>query len=268
MAATAPAYLPFVLLAWGLGLGVVLLARATDGLGEGPPPVDRPDPPPVGPRRPPRGADPPSGALDELPVGLLLANVLLTQGGLAVAVGVGALLARVPPADLGLGPAAVDPTAVGLGVLAGVALYLADEVLSWLLGRAGLVPEELLRASLAPETMRGWLLLVGVVLPLVAVGEELLFRAAMVTVPAAGLGLPVVALAVGSSVLFGVAHGAQGPGGVIVTGVLGLGLVGVVLVTGSLVAAVVAHYLVNLLEFVVHETPWERTDRPAEAGRG
>jgi membrane protease YdiL (CAAX protease family) len=39
----------------------------------------------------------------------------------------------------------------------------------------------------------------------------------------------------------------------VVTGVLGFALAAVFVTTGSLVAVIVAHYLVNALEFVVHE---------------
>jgi membrane protease YdiL (CAAX protease family) len=41
--------------------------------------------------------------------------------------------------------------------------------------------------------------------------------------------------------------------GVVVTGVLGFVLAAAFVLTGSLLAVVVAHYLVNALEFVVHE---------------
>jgi membrane protease YdiL (CAAX protease family) len=56
-------------------------------------------------------------------------------------------------------------------------------------------------------------------------------------------------------VAFALGHGAQGPAGVAATGVLGFVLAAAFVLTGSLLVVVVAHYLVNALEFVVHEAP-------------
>jgi membrane protease YdiL (CAAX protease family) len=55
-----------------------------------------------------------------------------------------------------------------------------------------------------------------------------------------------------SSVAFALGHGAQGRVGVVVTGALGAGLGALFVLTDSLLAVVVAHYLVNALELVVH----------------
>jgi membrane protease YdiL (CAAX protease family) len=60
-------------------------------------------------------------------------------------------------------------------------------------------------------------------------------------------------LAACSSVAFAFGHGAQGRAGIVVTGALGFVLAAAFVVTGSLVTVVVAHYLVNALEFVVNE---------------
>jgi membrane protease YdiL (CAAX protease family) len=121
------------------------------------------------------------------------------------------------------------------------------------LDSTGVDYSESLRAHLAPESLRGWVVLLGVVLPIIAGFEELLFRAALVGVLAAGFGVSPWALAVASSVAFAVGHGAQGPGGVAVTGVLGFALAAAFVLTGSLLVVVVAHYLINALEFVIHE---------------
>lgn len=169
---------------------------------------------------------------------------------------VGALLAglawyaEVPAGALGID----DPSAAVLpGIALGVGLYAANEAGGWLAERVGIDADESLRELLAPETAGDWLLLLGVVLPLVAVVEEFLFRAALVGALAAGFSVSPWLLAVFSSVAFGVGHGLQGPGGVVVTGALGFVLAAAFVLTGSLWVVVVAHYLVNALEFLVHE---------------
>jgi membrane protease YdiL (CAAX protease family) len=95
--------------------------------------------------------------------------------------------------------------------------------------------------------------LLGVVLPVIAGFEELLFRATLVGAIPAGFGVSPWVMVGFSSVAFGVGHGAQGPAGIAVTGTLGAVLGVAFVLTGSFVVVVVAHYLVNALEFVVHE---------------
>jgi membrane protease YdiL (CAAX protease family) len=93
-------------------------------------------------------------------------------------------------------------------------------------------------------------------LPLIAGFEEFLFRGVLVGALSTGFGLSPWALAVASSAAFALGHGAQGPAGVVVTGTLGFVLAAAFVLTGSLLVVVVAHYLVNALEFLVHEWPW------------
>jgi membrane protease YdiL (CAAX protease family) len=57
-------------------------------------------------------------------------------------------------------------------------------------------------------------------------------------------------LVVLSSIAFGLGHGLQGPGGVLVTAVLGLGLGAAFVIAESLALVIVAHYVVNALEFL------------------
>jgi len=186
-----------------------------------------------------------------LGTGELLANVLATHGLFALLLAGAAAFWRVPPEALGVsGPAA---PAVAWGVALGVALYVADEVGAAATSRLGVDHDEALRELLSPSSPSGWALLLGGVLPAVAVGEELLFRGVLVGGYAAGLGLPAWGLAVVSSVAFALGHGAQGRGGVLVTGLLGFVLAAAFVLSGSLLLVVVAHYVVNALEFVVHE---------------
>ncbi|ELY36973.1 abortive infection protein [Halalkalicoccus jeotgali B3] len=113
--------------------------------------------------------------------------------------------------------------------------------------------DEGLRELLAPGSAGGWVVLLGVVLPVIAVFEEFLFRGVLIGVVWAGYGVSPWLLAVPSSVLFAAGHSAQGITGVLVTGLLGLALAVAFVLTESLLAVVLAHYLVNALEFVIHE---------------
>jgi membrane protease YdiL (CAAX protease family) len=189
--------------------------------------------------RTPRAGDPDlllSAALSQMLVGALLAGLVW--------------YAEVPPGALGID----DPAAAVLpGVALGIGLYVANEAGAWLAGQAGMDADESLRELLAPESRGEWALLLLVVLPTVAGVEELLFRGALIGAFEAGFSFSPWLLAVLSSVAFGLGHGLQGPGGILVTGVLGFALAAAFVLTGSLWVVIVAHYLVNALEFVVHE---------------
>lgn len=236
----APAYPAFVGLALLLGVGVVALARASATRVDPQEPVDE-------------GGGLPVVRERSLPIGALLLNVLLTHGVLTVVLVGTAWGTAIPATALGVGPTALERSALLVGAVAGVGLYLLDEGMTVLARVVGVVPEEALRESLSPGSRGGWVVLLVGVLPVVAVAEELLFRGALVGAATVGLGVPAWAAVGGSSLLFGAAHSVQGPGGIAVTGVLGVALAGVFLATGSLVAVVVAHYVVNAAEFVVHE---------------
>jgi len=188
----------------------------------------------------------------DAPTGVLLANVAVSQATFAVVLLAGAWLARIPPRAFGL---ATDPESLGgaiaLGTVVGVVLYVLNAAGAGVASAGGVEYDETLRDLLTPSTARGWVALLTVVLPVVAGFEEFLFRAALIGVPAAGLGLPAWPLAVASSVVFAFGHGAQGRAGVVVTGLLGFGLAAAFVVSGSFVVVAVAHYLVNALEFVV-----------------
>lgn len=197
------------------------------------------------------------GVADRLDSGWLIAENVLASHGLLVLLLLGAAwLAEIPGSALGIDP----PTAgtVGLGAGLGLALAAGNEASVRAADRYGLEHDERLRALLTPDSPAGWARLLLVVLPLVAVAEELLFRGAFIGSLAAGFGLPVVALAAVSSVLFGLGHGLQGRVGVVVTTGLGGVLAAAFVLTGSLAVVVVAHYVVNAVEFVVNERPGSR----------
>jgi len=191
----------------------------------------------------------------ELTTAALLANVAVTQGLFGAIVAAGAWYFEIPATALGLagGPLVVGGPAIGLGVVFGVLLWTGNEMSATIADAVGAGYDESLREMLAPDSVGGWVVLLAVILPIIAVVEELIFRAALIGVPAAGFGVSPWALAIFSSAMFALGHGAQGRVGIAVTGGLGFVLAGGYILSGSLLVVVVAHYLVNALEFVVHE---------------
>jgi membrane protease YdiL (CAAX protease family) len=190
---------------------------------------------------------------DSLSPTALLVNVAFSQGLFAVVLVAGAWYTGVPASAFGAGPGTLGLDALAAGVGFGLALSLANGAVGAVASAFGHDPSEDLRELLAPESFAGWLLLLGVVLPVIAGFEELLFRGALVGVLHAGFGWSPWALATASSVAFALGHGAQGPVGVVVTGLLGFVLAAGFVLTGSLLVVVVAHYLVNAAEFVAYE---------------
>jgi membrane protease YdiL (CAAX protease family) len=194
----------------------------------------------------------------ELSTRVLLLNVVASQllfAGLLV----GAVWwTGVPSSALGLTPVG-GLSALAVGTALGLGLWLASETGSRIGRQFGLDPSETLRDALAPSNRNEWILLLGVVLPVVALFEEFLFRSVLIGAVGAGFDLPAWALVVGSSVVFALAHSAQGYGGIVVTGLLGAVLGTAFVATGSFLVVVLAHYLVNALEFVVHESNLLRT---------
>ncbi|CCQ32726.1 hypothetical membrane protein [Halorhabdus tiamatea SARL4B] len=190
-----------------------------------------------------------------MPTLALLANVVLTQGFFGGVLLVGALVFSIPLSAFGVGPEPLSTgvPAVGLGIALGIGLWIGSELAVAVADAAGIGYDQQVRSMLTPTTMGEWVLLLAVVLPIVAASEEFVFRAAAIGVPATGLDASPWALAVVSSLAFGVAHGAQGRAGVVVTGALGLGLASVYIATGSLLVVIVAHYVLNATEFLVHE---------------
>ena len=205
------------------------------------------------PRSTPADSDPPSTA--DLSTPSLLANVAVSQGLFGALLLFGAWYAEIPAWAFGIGAGVTGGRAVAIGVGLGVALYAANEVSAAVGARFGLGAGDgqRLRGALAPETAGGWILLLVVVLPIIAGFEEVLFRGALVGVVSSGYDVSAWAMAVVASGAFALGHGAQGRLGVLVTGALGFVLAAAFVLTGSLVVVIVAHYLVNALEFVVHE---------------
>lgn len=184
---------------------------------------------------------------------VLLANVAASQGLFGLLLLGAAWYTEVPASAFGATPTAVAPSMLLVGTVVGVALYGANELGARLVKHLGLGGADDLREALAPDSLAGWAVLLLVVLPMIAGFEELLFRGALIGVAATGFGISPWLLALFSSAAFALGHGAQGVGGIVVTGVLGFALAAAFVLTGSLAVVVVAHYVVNALEFVVHE---------------
>ena len=191
----------------------------------------------------------------ELTPRIVLANVATTQGLLAGIVLGAAWFFEIPADAFGV---TGDPwnsglPAVALGLAFGVALWLGNEFATTVADAAGAAYDESVRELLAPDSTEGWVVLFVAVLPIIAFAEELLFRAALIGVPAAGFDISPWLLAVLASAAFALGHGAQGRVGVVVTGLLGFVLAAGYVLTGSLLVVIVAHYVINGLEFAVHE---------------
>ncbi|WP_336034783.1 CPBP family intramembrane glutamic endopeptidase [Halobacterium yunchengense] len=220
----APHWLPFAAFAVLLTAAVVALTWASRGVLE-------------------------SRDADGLTPRSLLVQVSSSQAAVGLLVLAAAWTARIPVDAFRIG-ASWRHAAVGAAV--GVLLAAGNEAAMRVLDEAGLGYDEDLRAALTPADAAGWLVLFGVALPVVAGVEELLFRGVLVGAFAAGFGASPWLLAAASSVAFGAAHTAQGAVGVAVTTALGFALAAAYVLTGSLLAAVVAHYVVNAAEFALH----------------
>jgi len=199
--------------------------------------------------------DPTQGPDIELTSTALFANVAVTQGLVIVVLVAAAWYFEIPASGFGV---SADPTstgvqALGLGVVFGAVLWLGNELSTAVADAVGASYDEALRETMAPASTGGWLVLFLIVLPIIAIAEELLFRGALIGVPAAGFGVSPWLLAVVASLAFALGHGAQGRVGIVVTGVLGFALAAGYILSGSLLVVIVAHYLINGLEFFVHE---------------
>lgn len=147
-------------------------------------------------------------------------------------------------------PAFGWPQAVAAGVALGLGLKAGLVVLTRALAARGLYHGttalvERMRPTTASEVGLHFL----VVLPAIAVGEELWFRGVLVAVAHGALGLPLWLMVPFSAVVFGMPHREQGRTAVLTTGIVGLVLGGGLVATGSLLLVVAAHYTLNATTF-------------------
>ncbi len=157
-----------------------------------------------------------------------------------------------------------------LGLLVGVFVACAVPVLTQVAIKAlgTHVYSPVVVRSVLPRTRREWLL-VPLALIWSVLLEELLFRSLLL----GGLGqfAPPVLLALAWSVVFGAMHLPQGSLGVVVAGAMGLALSALFLATTSLIAPLVAHYVINLLQLVwaSFDKNWlDRYESPIEPPAG
>lgn len=183
-------------------------------------------------------------------------------------------LSALAPAD----PATAAWTWVGWGatvilclflILQAVAVARSEENLASVLKQLEKVTEFLPRTR--RELYTFWALSVAA-----GVGEEIVFRGwAMAWVGAvatAGLGLgggaSLAAAALGSSVVFGLAHTYQGPSGMVRTGAVGLLLAGLAVATGGLLAPMIVHTVMDVTSGLLAQRALqaEQENEPTPAG--
>jgi len=198
----------------------------------------------------PPGIDPIDPGIIGMSRRSLYANATLSQAFLLAILTTGFSLAGVTIEVIGL-PGAVDVSwAIALGVGLGFALAGVNEGMERLFDLVGITYDDALRRLLSPTTATEWAALCLVVLPTVALFEEVLFRGVLIGGLSVGLAISPWVLVIISSVLFAMGHGLQGPGGLLAAGILGFVLAVSFVVTESLLLVIVAHYVVNLTEFV------------------
>lgn len=144
---------------------------------------------------------------------------------------------------------------MAVGVVTGLSAQLAVNLVTHLaIARFGKrVYSPVVMKNIFPRTRREWLLVPAAML-LAVLLEEVLFRGLLL----GGLSafLPPGLLVVGLGAVFGLMHSPQGTLGMIVSAVIGMGLSGLFLWSGSLLAPLVAHYLINLLQLLRAREEW------------
>lgn len=141
----------------------------------------------------------------------------------------------VIPADGGVAREALIGLAIGVGAALVITVW----------ERLARIEETALTRHMIPQTSREKALFA--LLSLAAgVGEELAFRGFLIDRLGAWTGLPPLAMLV-SSLLFGLSHSYQGWSGVVRTGAVGLALALLVWWRGDLLAAMVAHFVFDVV---------------------
>ncbi|MCI0478499.1 MAG: CPBP family intramembrane metalloprotease [Anaerolineales bacterium] len=135
------------------------------------------------------------------------------------------------------------------GFFVGIVIALSvPQLTQWAIARFGAsVYSPIVVKSILPRNQREWLLVPLALIPAVLL-EELLFRSLLL----GGFGAfaPPLLLALVWSILFGAMHLPQGALGIIVAAALGLLLSFLFLATQSVIAPLIAHYIINLLQLV------------------
>lgn len=139
-------------------------------------------------------------------------------------------------------------------LVGGIVALIVPLLTRWTIARFGEhIYSPIVVRSILPRRQIEWLWVPLALVPAVAL-EELLFRSLLL----GGMSTfaPPIILAVVWSIIFGAMHAPQGGLGIVVAAVLGLVLSAMFLVTQNLLAPLVAHYVINLLQLI-----WASKDR-------
>jgi membrane protease YdiL (CAAX protease family) len=180
---------------------------------------------------------------------LLLPAETLLRVGLVIACLILGWISGLPRGQFGW--VSYAPLAdVAIGVAMGVAMQVPLNVLTnWSIRRFGpQIHSPLVIRSILPRTREEWAPVLLALFPAVLV-EELLFRSLLL----GGMRLffPVWVLVVGTALLFGWMHSPQGRLGMIMTAAISVLLAGLFLWRESILPALTAHYVVNVLQLLV-----------------
>jgi membrane protease YdiL (CAAX protease family) len=159
-----------------------------------------------------------------------------------------ALISEQPATQFGWRAAQFESSVlIGLGI-GGVAALMVPVVTHFAVARFGKgIYSPIIVQSILPRNRREWMLVPIALAPAVVL-EELLFRSLLLGGFAVMIS-PVV-LAIAWSIVFGAMHFPQGALGVVVAAGLGLMLSGLFLATQNLLAPIIAHYVINLVQLV------------------
>ena len=142
------------------------------------------------------------------------------------------------------------PRTIGLGMVIGLStqlfIYMVTSWAIWRWGRDLYSP--LVIRNILPRRTSEWLPVALAFIPAVGM-EELLFRTLWLGL--FGSVLPVWALIIATSVVFGIMHLPQGKLGVILTGSINIFFCWLFIWSGTLALPFVAHYTVNLVQVIV-----------------
>jgi membrane protease YdiL (CAAX protease family) len=159
--------------------------------------------------------------------------------------------AGLVPSDFGF--VALEPLRdLGYGLGLGVVLPLMVNLVSLGLFRGRNSPFFSRNAilSMRPDTPNELLIVALAIFP-AALLEELLFRSLLIGGMMAALGLPASLTIAVSALTFGMMHLAQGVWGVVMTALVGLLFGWLFVATGSLWLPLVAHWVMNILQFTL-----------------
>ncbi|HTW63481.1 MAG TPA: CPBP family intramembrane glutamic endopeptidase [Bryobacteraceae bacterium] len=139
---------------------------------------------------------------------------------------------------------------IALGLLLFPVVFIGAAYLGQLLRDAGLSAPATPLPKFLTATGTAQMILAAVLVTVVAIAEEVIFRGYLILRLTEVTGSTVAAILV-SSVIFATGHGYEGTAGVVTVGFLGLAFAMVYVRTGSLTAPIVMHFLQDFIGIVV-----------------